>query len=357
LLEMVDRPDADDDTNLRIAGMEAISELISVSAQDQLPLLSQLLPNFIMRFEQASALPVLNEEDKHNKEQIQGLLCAVIQNLYRKLDKATVMPMTDKVMELLIQVLQVKNSSCQEEAFTAISAISDAIEGDFLKYMQAFEPYLVAGLRNFQAFQVCVVAVGLVGDISRNIEGSIQPFCDSIMNALVDDLKDSTIHRSVKPPVLSCFGDIAMAIGAAYQPYLEFSILMLMQASATTVPEDDDDLIEYLNLLREAILEAYVGIIQGLRDGNLMDQFVAYVPPLMNFLQVIPDDPNRDSYVLNKAVGLLGDLAQTMGPQIKNDINKQFVSKLVGDAMSSGDESLVGVATWASQLLTHAVQM
>ncbi len=357
LLEMVDRPDADDDANLRLAGMEAISELISVSAQDNLGLLAQLLPNFITRFEQASAMPVLNEEDKHNKEQIQGLLCAVIQNLYRKLDKATVLPMTDKVMELLLQVLQVKNSSCHEECFTAISAISDAIEGDFLKYMQAFNPYLVAGLRNFQAYQVCIVAVGTVGDISRNIEANMQPFCDTIMNALVDDLKDSTIHRSVKPPVLSCFGDIAMAIGGAYKPYLEFSVLMLMQASATLVPEDDDDLIEYLNLLREAILEAYVGIIQGLRDGNLLGDFIAYVPPLMQFLQVIADDPNRDSYVLNKAVGLLGDLAQTMGPQIKNDINKQFVSKLVGDAMSSNDDSLMEVATWASQLLTQAVQM
>jgi importin subunit beta-1 len=174
---------------------------------------------------------------------------------------------------------------------------------------------------------------------------------------LVDDLKDSTIHRSVKPPVLSCFGDIAMAIGGAYKPYLEFSVLMLMQASATTVPEEDDDLVEYLNLLREAILEAYVGIIQGLRDGNMVGDFVTYVPSILQFLQVIANDPNRDSYVLNKAVGLLGDLAQTMGPQIKDEINKQFASKLVSDAMSSGEPSLVEVATWASQLLNQAVQM
>merc|ERR1711935_544669 len=162
---------------------------------------------------------------------------------------------------------------------------------------------------------------------------------------------------SVKPPVLSCFGDIAMAIGNAYQPYLEFSVLMLMQASATVVPDEDDDLVEYLNLLREAILEAYVGIIQGLRDGNLLDQFAVYVTPLLQFLQVIAEDPNRDTYVLNKAVGLLGDLAQTMGPQIKDEINKQFAQKLVSDAMSSGDPALVQVATWASQLLTQAVQM
>ena len=131
---------------------------------------------------------------------------------------------------------------------------------------------------------------------------------------------------------------------------------MLMQASATTVPEEDDDLIEYLNMLRESILEAYVGIIQGLRDGNLLPNFMTYVPSILQFLQVIAEDPNRDSYVLSKAVGLLGDLAQTMGPQIKNEINKQFAAKLISDAMSSGDASMVEVATWASQSLTQLVQ-
>mmetsp|Transcript_44947 Transcript_44947/g.50819 ORF Transcript_44947/g.50819 Transcript_44947/m.50819 type:complete len:876 (+) Transcript_44947:94-2721(+) len=357
MLGLVDRAsaDSDDGSNLRLAGMEAISELISVSAQDNRQLLAALLPEFITRFEQTSTMSVLNDDDKNAKEQIQGLLCAVIQNLYRKLDKATLLPLTDQVMTLLLGVLQVKNSICHEECFTAISAISDALEGDFIKYMGAFAPLLVAGLTNFQAFQVCIVAVGTVGDICRNIEGSIQPYCDGIMNALVENLKNSDIHRSVKPPVLSCFGDIAMAIGGgAYSPYFDVSMMMLMQASSTEVPLDAD-LIEYLNLLRESIFEAYVGIIQGLRDGNMVDKFQPFIPDIMSFLQKISEDPNRDSYVLNKAVGLLGDLAQTMGIQIKDQINKQFAAKLISDALSSGDASLVEVGNWASQTVTQLV--
>jgi importin subunit beta-1 len=198
--------------------------------------------------------------------------------------------------------------------------------------MSALQPFLISGLRNFQ------------------------PYCDAIMNALVESLKDSTIHRSVKPPVLSCFGDIAMAIGAAFEPYLEFSVMLLMQASSTKVPDDDDDLIEYFNLLRESILEAYVGIVQGLRDGNLLHQFHQYVPSILQFLQELSKDPNRDDYVLSKAVGLIGDLAQAMGPQIKQQINQQFIAKLLNDAMGSGDRSMVDTATWASSVVTQAVQ-
>lgn len=222
--------------------------------------------------------------------------------------------------------------------------------------MSALQPFLIAGLRNFQAYQVCIVAVGTVGDISRNIEAQIQPYCDEIMGALVETLKDSTIHRSVKPPVLSCFGDIAMAIGAAYEPYLPLSIMLLQQASLTKFPDDDEDLIEYGNLLRESILEAYVGIVQGLRDGNLLHQFYQHVPSILQFLQDLSVDPNRDDYVLGKAVGLIGDLAQALGPQIKAQINQQFIAKLLSDAIGSSDQTMVETATWASTVVTQAVQ-
>jgi importin subunit beta-1 len=383
LLRVCDRPDAEE-ANLRVAAMEAISVLISNSANDVLPIMAQLLPAFIQRFEATFAMQDFDNTDKLKKEQTQGLLCAVFQALYRKLDKATVASSTDTVMSQLLKVLQSKNANCHEECFSAISAISDVMEADFAvsvfvcvnfirkkdcsfpfgvlnrlfdslqKYMDALQPFLVQGLRNFQAYQVCVVAVGTVGDISRNIEARIQPYCDGIMNALVDTLKDNTIHRSVKPPVLACFGDIAMAIGAAFQPYMNFSMMLLMQASTTRPPEDDEDLVEYFNLLRESILEAYVGIVQGHRDGNVLDQLLQYVPSVLQFLEELANDPNRDDFVLSKAIGLVGDLAQALGPQIRDQINKQFVAKILGDGMASGDPSMVEMSSWASTVVSQA---
>ncbi len=67
-------------------------------------------------------------------------------------------------------------------------------------------------------------------------------------------LQNSVLHRNVKPPVLSCFGDIALAITSEYEPYLHVSLMMLLQAAQNRAPDDDDDPIDYVNMLREGIL-------------------------------------------------------------------------------------------------------
>jgi len=273
-----------------------------------------------------------------------------------KLEKEEIMPHTDAIMQNLLTVLQVKNATCHEEAFSTISAVCSRLEGDFEKYMQALSEFLKAGLENFQSYQVCTIAVGLVGDISRAIETKIAPYCNDIMTAFVQALQDQFLHRSVKPSVLSCFGDIALALGAGYEPYLQVSVMMLMQASQTSVPEDDEDLIDYVNQLREGVLEAYTGIIQGLKDGNKVEIIAPYIVAIINFMEVCLVDENRDFQVLGKAAGLLGDIASAFGPSLKEHFVKPFVQQLLTVAYQNGDESTQTTCNWARGEIQRAMQ-
>ena len=132
--------------------------------------------------------------------------------------------------------------------------------------------------------------------------------------------------------------------------------MMLMQAAQTKVPEDDEELVEYFNLLRESILEAYIGIIQGLRDGQLLDKFSEYLPSVMEFLRELSTDPTRDDFVLGKAVGLIGDIAQSMGPHVKPQISQPYIQKILQDGMQSGDQNMIQMATWANGVVIQTVQ-
>ena len=78
--------------------------------------------------------------------------------------------------------------SVQEDALNAVSVLAEVLGEQFIKYLDAFKPYLLIGLRNHAEYQVCSVAVGLVGDICRAVGGRVLPHCDDIMNILLENL-------------------------------------------------------------------------------------------------------------------------------------------------------------------------
>ena len=142
LLKVTDREDADEN-NLRVAAFEAVSALIQNAAMDCLPLFQTLLPAIVGRLQTSFAVSVLTNEDKERKEGVQGLLCGLIQVLVMKLDQQTVRPHGDSIMQNLLQVLQLKNATCHEEAFSATSAVCDKLESEFDVSCYAIDSRLV----------------------------------------------------------------------------------------------------------------------------------------------------------------------------------------------------------------------
>jgi len=104
-----------------------------------------------------------------------------------------------------------------------------ALEQNFLPYLQAFLPFLAPALKAYDDPQLCSVAVGLIGDICRALGELSAGYCDMFMSALLENLTSPVLDRNVKISVVSCFGDIALAIGPSFGPYLGATMTVLRQ--------------------------------------------------------------------------------------------------------------------------------
>lgn len=192
LLEVTSRQDAE--TSVRTAAYEVLNVFVQNAAGESLHSIAELSNVIIKNLEDTVPLlgQVLSVEDKMTLEEMQNSLCTVLQAIITRLDKEIV-PQADRIMQTLLQILSAVGgkSSVPEAAFATISALANALEDDFIKYMDAFSPFLYNALGNQEEPSLCSMAIGLVSDITRSVGERSQPYCDNFMNHLLNNLRVS----------------------------------------------------------------------------------------------------------------------------------------------------------------------
>ena len=108
-------------------------------------------------------------------------------------------------------------------------------------------PYLYPALKAHEDTQLCTVAVGVIGDISRALGEHSSQYSNAFMSVLLENLQSDVLNRNVKISILSCFGDIALAIGSDFEPYLATTMGVLTQAGAVQPSPVSSWVLEHCN--------------------------------------------------------------------------------------------------------------
>ncbi|CAK9812724.1 Importin subunit beta-1 [Anthophora plagiata] len=358
LLETTDRPDGAQ-ANLRSAAYEALMDMVKNSPQDCYLTVQKTTMVILERLQQVLQMEnhIQTNTDRAQYNDVQSLLCATLQSVLRKVTREDAPHISDVIMTALLSMFS--SNSCkaegvQEDALMAVSTLVEVLGEGFLKYMDAFKPYLCLGLKNHAEYQVCCAAVGVTGDICRALKNKMLPYCDEIMTLLLENLGNNTVHRSVKPQIFSVFGDVALSIGPEFKKYLDVVLQTLAQASQANVDRTDYDMIDYLNELREGVLGAYTGIVQGL-CGEITnpDPAVALVEPhvpfIIQFLTSIAQDREHSEGNISASVGLLGDLVTVFGVKLLPMVETEPLTELLNKAKRSRTEKTKTLASWAAR--------
>ncbi|XP_072978367.1 importin subunit beta-1-like [Typha angustifolia] len=362
LLTVSHREDAGE-SRLRTAAYETLNEVVRCSTNETAPIILQLVQVIMMELHQTLEQQKLSSDEREKQNELQGLLCGCLQVIIQKLGAAdttkyALMQYADQIMDLFLRVFACRNATVHEEAMLAIGALAYAAGPNFAKYMPGFYQYLEMGLQNFEEYQVCAITVGVVGDLCRALEDKIMPYCDGIMTQLLKDLSSNQLHRSVKPPIFSCFGDIALAIGENFDKYLIYAMPMLQSAAemSARAASADDEMLEYTNQLRNGILEAYSGILQGFKNSPKTQILMPYAPYVLLLIDTLYKEKDMDDAVMKAAIGVLGDLADTLGSHAGPLITQSVSTKdFLEECLSSDDNLIKESADWAKLAISRVV--
>lgn len=307
LLQFTER--SNNEANCRTSAYEAISTLAMYSANDCISTVQFIILTVLDRLEVTMAMEnqILDADDRASHSELQSSLLGVLTNCIRRLSR-DISQVADRIMTVVLQLLnnQSKQATTTEDAFLAIGALTSALEADFKRYAESFVPILCNALQNPSEYQLCFIAVGLIGDICRALGRDASPYCNNLMQLLVTNLQSPVLHRSVKPAILSCFGDIALAVGDQFSMYIDVVMMVLQQAGSMRADKDNDEMVDYVNTIHEGCVEAYVGIVQGLNGTPQAQSVLPFVPNIFEFIKTIAMDQNKPDSLTRSIIGLLG---------------------------------------------------
>ncbi|MCL7048256.1 hypothetical protein MKW94_030803 [Papaver nudicaule] len=235
-------------------------------------------------------------------------------------------------MMLLLKVFGCGSSTGYQEAM--LWAVAHATGSEFGKYMPKFYKYLEMGLQNFNDYQIL-------------------PFCDGIMSHLFTGLSSGVIHCSVTPLIFSCFGDIGIAIGEHFEKYLPSAMLMIQAAYeiCTKMDSDNEEMMNYNYQLRCGIFDAYSGILQGLKNSKA-ELMLPYAGHLLQFIEFVFRDKTREESVSKAAVVTMGDLASTLGPNMKILFkDRAFYADFLRETVDSNDYKMKEITVWTQRMI------
>eukprot|EP00928_Gymnodinium_smaydae_P086879 TRINITY_DN71288_c0_g1_i1.p1 TRINITY_DN71288_c0_g1~~TRINITY_DN71288_c0_g1_i1.p1 ORF type:complete len:858 (-),score=175.51 TRINITY_DN71288_c0_g1_i1:193-2766(-) len=355
LLGVTMRPDAAE-RNLRMAAYNALSVLITHAGNDCNVHMEAILQEMLGHLNKVHA----QRQTVDRECEVQGYICGVLTALTQRL-RSAVLPHADRMMEECLKVFQayqqVKGPEpcLQEEALLLVAALASSVGPNFEKYMPHFAPVLKVGLENYADVQVCLMAIGVVGDLTRALEARFTTYCAGVLQILYGNLQNQNVDRKIKAAIMCTFGDIALAITGDFEKYLAPVVQMLQEASRTTSadgPANDEDWIDYLNSLREGVCEAYTGIIHGLREANKLHLFKEHVNAVLHFVKVITEDTCTSEAVMKAAVAVIGDLVFAFQQELTQHLmGAPFLAKLVEFCSTCTDPNLQRTSLWLQQLL------
>ena len=207
----------------------------------------------------AHAPGALSQEERAQEVALQEKICEMINEMMTQV-KEKAAPGADQVAGIMVRIVQAK-AGAEAEAILCLATLTLVVGEAYERYMPVVYPLLLAAMRNTDEHATCKYAIMAVSDLARALGARFEPVAGEVVDVLKGILQKQDVMRSLKPPALASFADIAIALGPRIEDYLVNILAIVKSAAKTDIPPDDEDLAEYLTEVRKAAIEAWSGLL------------------------------------------------------------------------------------------------
>jgi importin subunit beta-1 len=336
---------------------EAINAMIDSSAEDVKPVVINVIKEIINRLQASFTMQLSTQQ----KQDIQSNLCAVLGQCISKMNPDDIIinndfTLADTIMQCLLGIVVDITSTSLQDAYTTMGFVIERLDSNFSRYAQSTMPLLLSSLDRPDDVTACTSAVHVLGDVCRAIGTDVYTgnWCDAMMTKFLLLLQSPQVSKVIKPCVISTFSDVSLAIGEHFESYTSKVTNLLGKASQSaqfSSERNDEDHDEFVYSIRESILEAYTGIIISLNEANKQRDFITQedINNICNFAVQCCDplDNDKPPALVKSAIGLLGDMADAFGKDIKQIMHHATVSAVIKEGLE--DKDIKEVAKWTAE--------
>lgn len=286
-----------EDHGLRSAINSTLPEMIVLCPQEMINILENLMNYIIGKINET--VVYMESANRDQRLIIEDFLSNYIVHLEACAERMASFPL-DLISSTFVSCLKAPENTSYGEVYIALSKLLKKISPN----IRTFVPFVLRDISSRDVF-IIKSALNFLSDIAFELETDFAQYTPNAIPALINTISSANTPLDLKPRVISVFGDVALAIGNYFEPYVEMALVLFAQI--ISLNRDDDP--EYVDSLRKAVLALFSCIFLSVGDCGEIRKNLSQILDLIK--KAILED--KTGAYRAESVNILSDIKKTCG--------------------------------------------
>jgi len=266
------------------------------------------------------------------RELIQAGLLACLQTLLHKYQFKSQDPIADEIFNLINDMFQAYNDVTADGIYV-LGALASALGPAFTPYSEKAWICIAEGFKKYDQPELFVATLNAIVELAGACPEQTKNYLEDIFKTLVTLIDEKNYDKSLKLRIIMSIGDIALGCKDLILPFVDTLTRMyeVAMSAATHIPtQETADMSDYLEQLRENVLDSYVCFFHAVTESESPNLILNSIPTIMQYLAVTcTKDFNPTVDYMRNALAFVADVGLIFKDKAAQYVKSELTANLV----------------------------